>query len=81
MRRVFIGLGGTDSRHYLPIADAVFRLDPFHLGPDDSARLHGTNERLAISDIVQGDAVLYVPDEGSEVAEKRTWRIAVGDDG
>src|SRR5262249_30998554 len=39
---------------YLPIADAVFRLDPFHLGPADSARVHGTNERLAISDIVQG---------------------------
>lgn len=46
--------GATDSRHYLPLADAVFRLDPFHFGPDVSARVHGTNERLAISDIVQG---------------------------
>jgi carboxypeptidase PM20D1 len=46
--------GATDSRHYLPLADAVFRLDPFHLAPEDSARVHGTNERLAISDIVQG---------------------------
>jgi carboxypeptidase PM20D1 len=43
--------GATDSRHYLPIADAVFRLDPFHFGPDDLARVHGTNERLAIRDL------------------------------
>src|SRR5581483_5084260 len=29
--------GATDSRHYLPIADA--------------ARVHGTNERLAVADL------------------------------
>lgn len=46
--------GATDSRHYLPLADAVFRLDPFHLAPEDSARVHGTNERLAVADVVQG---------------------------
>jgi carboxypeptidase PM20D1 len=50
--------GGTDSRHYLPIADAVFRLDPFHFGPDVSSRVHGTNERLAVSDIVEGTQFL-----------------------
>jgi carboxypeptidase PM20D1 len=43
--------GATDSRHYQPIADAVFRLDPFHFGPDDLGRVHGTNERLAIRDL------------------------------
>ena len=43
--------GATDSRHYLPIADAVFRLDPFHFGPDDLGRVHGTNERLAVRDL------------------------------
>jgi carboxypeptidase PM20D1 len=46
--------GATDSRHYLPYADAVFRLDPFHFGPEDSARVHGTNERIAISDLGPG---------------------------
>jgi len=46
--------GATDSRHYLPYADAVFRLDPFHFAPGDSARVHGTNERLAVSDLAQG---------------------------
>lgn len=41
----------TDSRHYQPLADDVFRLDPFHFGPDDFHRIHGTNERLAIVDM------------------------------
>lgn len=43
--------GATDSSHYLPLADAVFRLDPFRFGPDDLARVHGTNERLAVRDL------------------------------
>jgi carboxypeptidase PM20D1 len=43
--------GATDSHHYLPIADAVFRLDPFHFGPDDLGRVHGTNERLVVRDL------------------------------
>lgn len=46
-----VATGATDSRHYLPIADAVFRLDPFHFGPDDLGRVHGTNERLAVRDL------------------------------
>ncbi|MGH6873331.1 MAG: M20 family peptidase [Rhizomicrobium sp.] len=49
--------GATDSRHYLPIADQVFRLDPFHFDVDDLARIHGTNERLAIGDL--GAAVMF----------------------
>jgi len=49
--------GATDSRHYLSIADDVFRLDPFHMDPDDMSRIHGTNERLAIGDI--GPAVAF----------------------
>ena len=49
--------GATDSRHYLSISDDVYRLDPFHMGPDDMSRVHGTNERLAIGDI--GPAVAF----------------------
>jgi carboxypeptidase PM20D1 len=49
--------GATDSRHYLPIADQVFRLDPFHFDVDDLGRVHGTNERLAIGDL--GPAVRF----------------------
>lgn len=43
--------GATDSRYYAGMADAVFRLDPFHFGQGDLARVHGTNERLAIRDL------------------------------
>ncbi|HWD50393.1 MAG TPA: M20 family peptidase [Rhizomicrobium sp.] len=46
-----ITTGATDSAHYISIADDVFRLDPFHMGPDDLTRVHGTNERLAIGDL------------------------------
>jgi len=43
--------GATDSRYYAGMSDAVFRLDPFHFGPGDLGRVHGTNERLAIRDL------------------------------
>jgi carboxypeptidase PM20D1 len=43
--------GATDSRHYLPIADAVLRFRPFHTDPTDVGRVHGTNERVAVSDL------------------------------
>jgi carboxypeptidase PM20D1 len=49
--------GATDSRHYLPIADQVFRLDPFPFDVDDLARVHGTNERLAVGAL--GPAVAF----------------------
>ena len=43
--------GSTDSVHYLPIADAVLRVWPFPLSPDDLPRIHGTNERVAVDDL------------------------------
>jgi carboxypeptidase PM20D1 len=52
-----IATGATDSRYYLPIADQVFRLDPFHFESDDLARVHGTNERLAVGEL--GPAVAF----------------------
>jgi carboxypeptidase PM20D1 len=41
----------TDSRHYLDVADAVLRFSPFTAAPDDFARVRGTDERVAISDL------------------------------
>jgi carboxypeptidase PM20D1 len=43
--------GATDSRHYLPMADAVLRFRPYHEEVADLARVHGTNERVAVSDL------------------------------
>jgi carboxypeptidase PM20D1 len=41
----------TDSRHYLNVADAVLRFSPFTATPEDLARVHGADERVAIADL------------------------------
>lgn len=46
-------VGGTDSRHFASIADAIFRFTPVHAGQADLARFHGTNERIGIDNHVQ----------------------------
>lgn len=43
----------TDSRYFLPIADAVLRFTPFTAAPEDIARIHGVDERVAISELGQ----------------------------
>ena len=53
----YLVVGGTDSRHYLPITDSVFRFIPIHMGPDDMARFHGTNERVPVANM--GEAVAF----------------------
>jgi len=53
----YLVVGGTDSRHYLPITDNVFRFIPIHMGPEDSARFHGTNERVSV--VNMGQAVAF----------------------
>jgi carboxypeptidase PM20D1 len=46
----WILLGATDSRFFRPIADDVYRFAPFTVTPDDMSRVHGTAERVRISD-------------------------------
>jgi len=46
----WILMAATDSRHFAPIADAVYRFAPFRARPEDMSRIHGTNERLRASD-------------------------------
>jgi carboxypeptidase PM20D1 len=41
-------VAGTDSKHYLPLADAVYRFRPIRLTRTDLARFHGVNERIGI---------------------------------
>jgi carboxypeptidase PM20D1 len=41
-------LGATDSRHFEPISAAVYRFSPLRVGPEDLARIHGIDERLAV---------------------------------
>ncbi|MCF6247552.1 MAG: M20/M25/M40 family metallo-hydrolase [Desulfobacula sp.] len=46
--------GTTDSRHYSKISDNCYRFTPFVFGPDDTRRIHGTNERISIDNYVHG---------------------------
>jgi carboxypeptidase PM20D1 len=41
-------LGATDSRHFVPLTDNVFRFLPARLGRDDLKRYHGVNERIGM---------------------------------
>jgi carboxypeptidase PM20D1 len=44
-------VGATDARHYVAVADDVYRFLPMRLGELDRARLHGTDERIAEADL------------------------------
>ncbi|MDR1693214.1 MAG: M20/M25/M40 family metallo-hydrolase [Oscillospiraceae bacterium] len=49
--------GGTDSRHYEPFSEAVFRFSPFILTADEHATVHAENERVAVASL--GAAVQF----------------------
>jgi carboxypeptidase PM20D1 len=42
--------GATDSRHYAHATDRIYRFLPYTLTPKDRGLIHGTNERISISD-------------------------------
>ncbi len=46
-------VAGTDSKHYGAIADNSFRFLPIRLGLDDLGRIHGTDERIMISNYAE----------------------------
>jgi len=41
-------VGGTDSRNFTSISAEVYRIGAMRLGPDDTKRAHGTDERVSI---------------------------------
>ena len=43
----------TDARHYAGLTDNVFRFLPLRLTQSDLQRMHGTDERIAITDYEQ----------------------------
>jgi carboxypeptidase PM20D1 len=48
----FLSLGATDARWYTIISPNVYRFAPYRLRAEDVARIHGTNERIAVEDYV-----------------------------
>ena len=52
-------VGGTDSRHYEPLTDNVFRFSPLLMEREDLPRMHGTNERVAIDTLANASGFYY----------------------
>lgn len=46
-------LGATDARHFEPLSPQVLRFSPVRAKPEDLARFHGTNERMAIANLAE----------------------------
>lgn len=42
-------VAGTDSIHYGPISDHIFKFSPIRANAEDLKRFHGTNERLSVA--------------------------------
>lgn len=47
----------TDSRHFSELAADVYRFTPFLVRPEDTERIHGTNERVSVANLA--DAVHF----------------------
>ena len=46
-------VGGTDSRYFAPLTPNVYRFGAAPIGPGDTERAHGTNERLSVEGYAQ----------------------------
>ena len=44
-------IAGSDSKHFVPIADHVYRFSPVRAKPEDLPRFHGTNERISVANL------------------------------
>ncbi|MCA8888984.1 MAG: M20/M25/M40 family metallo-hydrolase [Parvularculaceae bacterium] len=52
----FLTLQGTDTRHYVGAADNNYRFTPFLYEADDLKRIHGTDERIEVVNLVRAVA-------------------------
>ena len=46
-------VAGSDSQHFVPIGDNIFRFSPVRVKPEDVSRLHGTNERISTTNLAE----------------------------
>lgn len=44
-------VAGSDSQHFVPIADHIYRFSPVRARPEDISRLHGTDERIPVANL------------------------------
>ncbi len=46
--------GGTDARRMEPICPYIYRFSPFLLSPEETARIHRTDERISVENLTRG---------------------------
>ena len=46
-------IAGTDTKHYVPLTNNIYRFLPFRATSEDIARAHGTNERMSVENYEQ----------------------------
>jgi carboxypeptidase PM20D1 len=49
----YLSLGGTDTKHYVDLAENSYRFHALRAGPDDLTRAHGVNERIAVTNYAE----------------------------
>ncbi len=47
----YLVFGGTDSRYYSGVTPNVYRFTPMRVTSEDTARLHGVNERIGLENV------------------------------
>jgi carboxypeptidase PM20D1 len=50
----YVVMAATDSRHFTSICDRVYRFAPFRLSKDQRESIHGVDEHLMVTDLVDG---------------------------
>jgi carboxypeptidase PM20D1 len=49
----FLCVGGTDTKHYVNLAENSYRFSALRVRPDDAKRAHGVNERIALANYAE----------------------------
>lgn len=50
----YLMVGGTDSCHYEPVCDNIYRIAPFLVTDEELKTTHGTNERISLYNLLRG---------------------------
>jgi carboxypeptidase PM20D1 len=49
----YLSLAGTDTKHYVGLAQNSYRFNALRAGPGDLTRAHGVNERVAVDNYIE----------------------------
>ncbi len=49
----FVFVAATDSKHYAPLTNDIYRFSPIVMDSEDVARLHSTNERIGVDNFAR----------------------------